>query len=1140
MRGLMQDSALTVDKILDHAKNWHGEAEVVSRSVEGPIVRTTYAEIHSRAKQVSNLLLGLGVTLGDRVATLAWNTARHMEAWYGIMGIGAICHTLNPRLHPEQIAWIINHAEDKIIFVDLTFVPILEAILANCPSVEQVVIMTDADHMPGFKVQGVPAMKFGGAHCYETAVGAQSAECRWGGFDENTACGLCYTSGTTGDPKGVLYSHRSNYLHVLVGLQADVLGISGVDSVLPVVPMFHANAWGTAFACPAVGAKMVMPGPKMDGASIHELLESEKVTFSAAVPTVWQMLLGHLDSASLSLPHLKRVVIGGSACPEAIIRGFKERYDVDVLHAWGMTETSPLGTLGSPNARIASLSYDEQMPYKLKQGRPPLGIEMKLTDDEGRQLPHDGETFGHLKVRGPFVVGQYFKGAGGNILDADSFFDTGDVATIDREGFMQITDRAKDVIKSGGEWISSIDIENIAMGHPKAENAAVIGVLHPKWDERPLLLVKLKPGVEASKEEFIEFLQGKIAKWWMPDDVLFVEDIPLGATGKIDKKLLRARFADYRLPEVPLPVAMAAAAPVALRAAPSPVLLAPEPPGVVEEPVLEAPSLEPVAPGEAVQAGAVQTPPDPEPDPEPGQSLAPETRDPFEVARVSRVLDDQPQPETPDAGPETPDAAPAAPLAEALIAGAAAAAAAGVFRADDQAEPPTMFAVLDRSPEPVAPVEPASDNVGAAAEAPPETVAAADKDPVATERPVVTPDAAAPAPLPEDVPLSWGQGVAEPPRSEHVINPEPGTPEIVMTSRKGDDDVPPPLSGMPELTPLNASELASTGVGAAAATLVTTSAEPASLTFPSSLKAGAETPLSAPAGEAPLSFSPVPYSGKRSKIKAGGPAQSGAKGGLADVYLALGLLMALAPALVILAGAVGMRMGAWDWRTGFAAVMVNGPAPNLGWAPALLLLSILTGVIGLLVAAFGGWKRLWKKALLNLGVTAATIGALGAMIGMAAQAPRIHDVATDWSVPMLFSPKVMADRGPDANIVEPSPVMPLDGGGFAGRRISEINAETCPAARPVILSTDTATAYQTAKAALLKSGLTLVTDEPANGRLEAYAASLIYGFKDDVVVRVRRQGGGSRIDMRSVSRVGLGDLGANCKRIGKLSVAMVP
>ena len=572
MQGLMQQSALTVDTILDHARRWHGDREVVTRSVEGPIVRTTYAQIHDRAKRLSNALLGMGIRLGDRVATLAWNSGRHMEAWYAIMGIGAVCHTLNPRLHPDQIAWIINHAEDRIIFVDLTFVPILEQILPNCPSVEHVVVMTDHEHMPAFQLKGVPTMKWQGAHTFETLVEGSAPDCAWGGFDENTAAGLCYTSGTTGDPKGVLYSHRSNYLHTLVGLQADVLGISATDTVLPVVPMFHANAWGIAFAGPGVGAKLVMPGAKMDGASIHELIETEGVTFSAAVPTVWQMLLQHLDATNGKLTRLKKVVIGGSACPESIIRGFHDRYGVDVLHAWGMTETSPLGTLGSPNARVAGLSYDERMAYKLKQGRPPLGIDLRLTDDEGRDLPHDGKTFGHLMVKGPFVVREYFKGAGGKILDGKGYFDTGDVATIDPEGFMQITDRAKDVIKSGGEWISTIDIENIAVGHPAVELAAVIGVAHPKWDERPLLLIKLKPGAHATKEEILRFLEGKIAKWWMPDDVAFVDDIPLGATGKIDKKLIRERMKDYVLPSTPV----LAAATVAERAAPDPVIHAPE------------------------------------------------------------------------------------------------------------------------------------------------------------------------------------------------------------------------------------------------------------------------------------------------------------------------------------------------------------------------------------------------------------------------------------------------------------------------------------------------------------------------------------------------------------------------------------
>src|SRR5215217_2505301 len=564
MQGLMQSSALTVDTILDHAKRWHGDREIVTRSVEGPIVRTTYAQIHERAKRVSNALLGLGVRVGDRVATLAWNSGRHMEAWYGIMGIGAVCHTLNPRLHPEQLAWIINHAEDKIIFVDLTFVPILEAILANCPSVEHVVILTDSSHMPHFQIKGVPGVKWQAAHTYETLVYGHSADCAWGGFDENTACGLCYTSGTTGDPKGVLYSHRSNFLHTLLTMTGDVMGITNKDVILPVVPMFHANAWGVAFSAPAVGAKMVMPGAKMDGASIYELLETEGVTFSAAVPTVWQMLLTHVNDGGLKFSTLKNVLIGGSAVPEVTVR-----------QGWGMTETSPLGTVSTLTPELMGLSYDEQMAYRLKQGRPPVGVDLKIVDDEGVRQPHDGEAVGRLMVKGPIVVREYFKGAG-SVVDEEGFFDTGDVANIDPAGFMQITDRAKDVIKSGGEWISSIDIENIAVGHPKVDLAAVIGVAHPKWDERPLLLVKLKSGETASKEEILQFLEGKIAKWWMPDDVAFVDDIPLGATGKIDKKLIRQRMAGYELPATPVLVAAAAAAAaagtIAERAAPDPVL----------------------------------------------------------------------------------------------------------------------------------------------------------------------------------------------------------------------------------------------------------------------------------------------------------------------------------------------------------------------------------------------------------------------------------------------------------------------------------------------------------------------------------------------------------------------------------------
>jgi fatty-acyl-CoA synthase len=540
MQGLMQDWPLTLDKLLDHAAAWHGGREVVSRSVEGPIVRTTYAEIRQRAKRLSSALKGLGVKPGDRVATLAWNTARHVEAWYAIMGIGAVCHTCNPRLFPDQLCYIMNHAEDKVLFTDLSFLPTIIERRAQMSSIEHVIVMTDEGHMASVGLDG--------ALCYERLIEEHGDDCAWGGFDENTAAGLCYTSGTTGNPKGVLYSHRTNFLHTLITLQHDCMGLSARDVVLPVVPMFHANAWGLAFSCPAVGCKTVMPGQKLDGESVHELLETEGVTFSAAVPTVWQMLLQHLRATGGKLTTLKRVVIGGSAVPESLVRAFRDDYGVDVTHAWGMTETSPLGTLSTPSPEVAAMPAEQQLQFKLKQGRPPAGVELKLTNDEGQRQPHDGATFGRLKVRGAAIVGEYFRGEGGAILDEEGFFDTGDVATIDAYGYMQITDRAKDVIKSGGEWISSIEIENLAAGHPKALIAAVIGVAHPKWDERPLLLVRLRDGESATREEFLAFLEGKIARWWMPDDVVFVDDIPLGATGKIDKKLIRERMAGYELP----------------------------------------------------------------------------------------------------------------------------------------------------------------------------------------------------------------------------------------------------------------------------------------------------------------------------------------------------------------------------------------------------------------------------------------------------------------------------------------------------------------------------------------------------------------------------------------------------------------
>ncbi|HEX8902041.1 long-chain-fatty-acid--CoA ligase [Vitreimonas sp.] len=545
MLGLMQDWPLTVDRILDHAKANFPRREVVTRSVEGPISRTTYANIWRRAKQVTNALQERGVGLGDRVATLAWNTERHIEAWYGAMGMGAILHTVNPRLFPEQIAWIINHAEDKILFFDTTFTPIVEKIAPLLKTVQTYVAFTDREHTPKSSVTHFVA--------YEDFIHGHAQEAAWGGFDEHTAAGLCYTSGTTGDPKGVLYSHRSNVLHAMAANQTDVFGCGASDVVMPIVPMFHANAWAISFVGPMCGAKLVMPGAKLDGPSVYELLETEGVTFTAAVPTVWLGLLAFLRENNLRPTTLKRVVIGGSAVPEAVLRAFEEDYGIEVLHGWGMTEMSPMGSVGKLLPEHAAMDHEAQIKTKLKQGRPPFTVEMKIVDDDGKLKPHDGKAFGRLLVRGPSIARAYFKNAGaknekGECLEPCGFFDTGDVATIDELGIMQITDRAKDVIKSGGEWISSIDIENIAVGAEGVANAAVIGVLHPKWDERPLLIIEPKPGAQPTREQLLAFLEGKIAKWWTPDDVVFVEKIPLGATGKINKLALRETFKDYKLP----------------------------------------------------------------------------------------------------------------------------------------------------------------------------------------------------------------------------------------------------------------------------------------------------------------------------------------------------------------------------------------------------------------------------------------------------------------------------------------------------------------------------------------------------------------------------------------------------------------
>ncbi len=539
MLGLMQDWPLLCHRIIDHAALDHGERPVVSRSVEGPIHTTNYAAIRTRALKLAKRLDRDGIRLGDRVATLAWNTWRHLEAWYGILGIGAIYHTLNPRLFPEQIAWIVNHAEDRVMMTDLTFVPLLEKLADKLGMIERTIVLTDAAHMPATTLRNaVP---------YEEWLAEADDDFTWRSFDENTAAGMCYTSGTTGNPKGVLYSHRSNVLHSMMAMAPDAMGVSCRDVVLPVVPMFHANCWGLALTSPMIGAALVMPGARLDGASIYELLNEHRVTFTAAVPTVWMMLLQYLEANNAKLPHLRKVLIGGSACPRAMTRKFQDDYGVEVCHAWGMTEMSPLGTLGSLKPEYAGLTGEARLDVQDKQGHSPFGVEMKITDDDGRSLARDGKTFGRLKTRGAAIARAYFK-EDGQILDEDGFFDTGDVATIDRYGYMQITDRSKDVIKSGGEWISSIELENLAVGHPKVAEAAAIGVRHPKWDERPLLIVVLKKDQSASKDDILSFMRDKTAKWWVPDDVVFVDALPHTATGKIQKTVLREQFRDHVLP----------------------------------------------------------------------------------------------------------------------------------------------------------------------------------------------------------------------------------------------------------------------------------------------------------------------------------------------------------------------------------------------------------------------------------------------------------------------------------------------------------------------------------------------------------------------------------------------------------------
>ncbi|MBM3558293.1 MAG: long-chain-fatty-acid--CoA ligase [Alphaproteobacteria bacterium] len=540
MRGLIMDRPLLISSLLRHVSAVSGDRAFVARTVEGPIHRYTYDDAHRRTRQLANALAALGVRQGDRVGTLAWNTHRHFEAYFAIAGMGAVSHTINPRLHSSQIVYIMNHAEDVVLFADTTFAPLVEQVAGELPKLRHIVYMTDRAHMP--------ATARANALCYEELVDSHSDDFDWPEFDENSSSSLCYTSGTTGNPKGALYSHRSTIIHAYASALPDVLHIAESEVILPVVPMFHVNAWGIPYGATLTGAKLVMPGPKLDGASVHELLASEAVTMSAGVPTVWLGLINHWRESGARAPSLKRLIIGGSAAPRSMIEAFQEEFGIEVRHAWGMTEMSPLGSVSIPKPRIRAEGKEAAYRAQMKQGRAVFGVEMRIVDDAGKELPHDGKAFGELQVRGPWITSGYFRQDRSDSHHPDGWFSTGDVCTIDGDGYIQITDRAKDVIKSGGEWISTIELENLATAHPDILQAAVIGVAHPKWDERPLLIAVPKKGATPKREDVLAFFDGKIARWWMPDDVVFVSELPLGATGKILKTRLREQFAGHRLP----------------------------------------------------------------------------------------------------------------------------------------------------------------------------------------------------------------------------------------------------------------------------------------------------------------------------------------------------------------------------------------------------------------------------------------------------------------------------------------------------------------------------------------------------------------------------------------------------------------
>jgi fatty-acyl-CoA synthase len=534
MRALMMETPLLVSDLIRHADRHHGDTQIVSARVEGDLHRYTYRESHARARRLANALAALGLKVGDRVASLAWNGYRHFELYYATAGSGMVMHTVNPRLFPEQIAWIINDAADAVLFVDLTFLPLVQKLAPSCKSLKHVVVMTDRAHMPAGA---------GDMLCFEELVADAAEGFEWPTFDENTACGLCYTSGTTGNPKGALYSHRSSVLHAYAICLPDAMGLSARDCALPVVPMFHANAWGLPFAAPLVGAKLVFPGAALDGKSLHALFESERVSFSAGVPTVWGGLILYMKENGVRLTTLKRTIIGGAACPPAMIRTLEDDFGIEVNHAWGMTEMSPLGSVCKLQEKHLAMAPEDQRAIREKQGHVVFGVDWKIVDGEGRDLPWDGKAFGDLMVRGPWVVSGYYKSSQSPLVDG--WFPTGDVATIDPDGYLRITDRSKDVVKSGGEWISSIALENLAMAHPAVREAAVIACKHPKWDERPLLVVVRKPGATLTREELLQFYDGKVAKWWIPDDVVFVDELPHTATGKLLKTALREQFGEH-------------------------------------------------------------------------------------------------------------------------------------------------------------------------------------------------------------------------------------------------------------------------------------------------------------------------------------------------------------------------------------------------------------------------------------------------------------------------------------------------------------------------------------------------------------------------------------------------------------------